>query len=808
PSDAQKAAAKLSNAVSGNIGIVAETNGNGTITIATNAGGTVTGTETGISAVSQNGAIDISVGAEVKSTGYEGLYAGAWGDGSVSITTSAKVWTTGANPEGRDTVGIGVEVAGGQAVLDIGGDVSGPYGIGISSTEGSGGTAGGASVRIAAGATVSGTKGAIGIESYTGAVTIDNAGRIEGSVSAEVLSKYRWGSGGKTFVDYFVPSDTLPTGATKIGDGTAELTLTNTGTISLSSTQSITGFTVTNESGGILTGAGSFGAVVAKNGSFLQPGTDAALTGAGAVMTVSTLDMQSGSTLRLRASINGSTLTGDSLLVTQSAAFDKDSVIDIVASPTAESAWTPGGSYRVVSGSTSTVTITGIPKVQSNLTFLTPTLTATTSEGKRGLSVQMGLKTIDEVSPVLTSNNQRPVAAAILRVLDGGGPTTPDGRALVDRIVALTNDGAAPVLEQLSGSSSTGGQTAAMSGSGLFSSNVITQTLVAGGVTSGGAAPSTGGSNAPAYTAFEPFQTAALKATTPKDAKAQEKPAPAASTWRLWATGLGAQSTVEARASSPRITGNDWGLAAGFDYAIDPALIAGVSLGGTSSRFSVASGATTGTTEGLHTSLYGIATFDQLYVAGSLGYGRLETRAKRTVSAFGTPERYDGKYATDAFTGQTELGYRIAWEAFTITPFAGLQATLMRQHAYTESAETAGGVAALAFKAQDAWSVPGQLGLQVERGFALDGGWSLTAQARAAWVHEFSTERKARPSFVALPGSSFTVDGIAPVEDFARLTGGVTLANDTGTSLFATLTSDLSKTARTYAVQGGLKVAW
>ena len=106
------------------------------------------------------------------------------------------------------------------------------------------------------------------------------------------------------------------------------------------------------------------------------------------------------------------------------------------------------------------------------------------------------------------------------------------------------------------------------------------------------------------------------------------------------------------------------------------------------------------------------------------------------------------------------------------------------------------------------WSVPGSPGVQVERGFSLDGGWLLTAQARAAWVHEFSPERKARPSFVALPGSSFTVDGIAATENLARLTGGVTLANGKGTSLFATLTSDVAAHARSYAAQGGVKLEW
>ena len=60
-----------------------------------------------------------------------------------------------------------------------------------------------------------------------------------------------------------------------------------------------------------------------------------------------------------------------------------------------------------------------------------------------------------------------------------------------------------------------------------------------------------------------------------------------------------------------------------------------------------------------------------------------------------------------------------------------------------------------------------------------------------------------------LSRSDSAIDWLAvDPENLARLTGGVTLANGKGTSLFATLTSDVAAHARSYAAQGGVKLEW
>ena len=80
--------------------------------------------------------------------------------------------------------------------------------------------------------------------------------------------------------------------------------------------------------------------------------------------------------------------------------------------------------------------------------------------------------------------------------------------------------------------------------------------------------------------------------------------------------------------------------------------------------------------------------------------------------------------------------------------------------------------------------------------------------ARLSWVHEFSPTRDVSASFIALPGSSFTVDGPRAASDAARIDLGSRLALNARTSLFASFDGEFSDRSQSYAGKGGLKVNW
>jgi uncharacterized protein with beta-barrel porin domain len=78
---------------------------------------------------------------------------------------------------------------------------------------------------------------------------------------------------------------------------------------------------------------------------------------------------------------------------------------------------------------------------------------------------------------------------------------------------------------------------------------------------------------------------------------------------------------------------------------------------------------------------------------------------------------------------------------------------------------------ALAFASQSTSNLRSELGLRGDKSFAMQDG-TLILRSRVAWAHDSNTNRVASPTFQALPGSAFTVNGARPSPDGALLTAG------------------------------------
>ena len=68
----------------------------------------------------------------------------------------------------------------------------------------------------------------------------------------------------------------------------------------------------------------------------------------------------------------------------------------------------------------------------------------------------------------------------------------------------------------------------------------------------------------------------------------------------------------------------------------------------------------------------------------------------------------------------------------------------------------------------------------------------FNAWIRAAWVHEFLTDRSVTAGFTVLPGSTFTVDGAHAASNAARFDLGVKYDVGSQTSLFVNGSTELS----------------
>jgi len=97
--------------------------------------------------------------------------------------------------------------------------------------------------------------------------------------------------------------------------------------------------------------------------------------------------------------------------------------------------------------------------------------------------------------------------------------------------------------------------------------------------------------------------------------------------------------------------------------------------------------------------------------------------------------------------------------------------------------------------------------LRSDKSFAMQDA-ILTLRGRAAWAHDFNTDRNIAATFQTLPGASFVVNGAAQAHDAALATTSAEAKWLNGFSLAATFEGEFSEVTRSYAGKGVARYAW
>jgi outer membrane autotransporter protein len=238
-------------------------------------------------------------------------------------------------------------------------------------------------------------------------------------------------------------------------------------------------------------------------------------------------------------------------------------------------------------------------------------------------------------------------------------------------------------------------------------------------------------------------------------------------------------------------------------------VLLGFSLGGSSSNFSVRERITSGHLDAAHFGGYGVKTWSSFYVAGALGFSTFRNDTSRTIAGAGPIEVATGNFGSNLLSGRLEVGSKQSFARFAVTPFAAVQVAELWQNGYTETAvpPPGGGTLALSYAAHSATSLPTFLGAQVDSRVLLPYGITMSPYTRLSWVHEFSPTRQVSPTFVALPGTLFTVDGPRAARDAAKVELGTKFAVSKAKA-FVSFDGEFSNRSQAYAGKAGFSLAW
>ncbi|HEY8333591.1 MAG TPA: autotransporter domain-containing protein, partial [Tardiphaga sp.] len=536
-------------------------------------------------------------------------------------------------------------------------------------------------------------------------------------------------------------------------------------------------------SGGVLRGTGTVGKLQVEDGGTFAPGSTPTTS-----MTVAgTLGFQAGSTYLVHvnmsgmtsANVSGTAFLGGTVVIPASSGWQNWTVIKSILH-----AGALNGTFAGVSAP---------PGYTGSLSYSLTDVTLTATGGF--------------ASDLTLSRNHAALVTAHDSYFYNGGAVP----ARFDTVSALTGSSLTAALTQISGETPTATHQTGLNAATQFVGTMSDPTIAGrGGEASSPMAYAEEGDAMSAYAATGDKRSGSARDAFAMITKAPPRVPAFRPFWNVWASGFGGTQTTDGNVSagSNTSTSRIGGVAVGADYHLSPQTVAGFALAGGATSFSVVGGGS-GRSDLFQLGGFVRHTIGAAYVTASAAYGWQDVTTDRTVSVGGL-DQLRANFNTNSLSARLEAGNRFALPWFGgagVTPYAAAQLTYLDLPAYAETTLSGPTTFALAYAAKGITAPRSELGLRGDKSFAL-GDKMLTLRGRAAWAHDFNTDRSATATFLALPGASFVVGGASPAANAALTTAAAELTFVSGISVGATFEGEFSEVTRSYAGKGVVRYAW
>jgi fibronectin-binding autotransporter adhesin len=274
----------------------------------------------------------------------------------------------------------------------------------------------------------------------------------------------------------------------------------------------------------------------------------------------------------------------------------------------------------------------------------------------------------------------------------------------------------------------------------------------------------------------------------------------------FWLTGYGAWMSTAASGGGLAVRATLGGGAIGADYRLAPDALIGLTIGYGSTNSTMSATGDNARQSLYQFATYGGMTFGRLYVDGLVGAGFAEGTMTRDLSVPGLAASAKGSQHGPLVFGAIETGARYELPAgFGITPFAGLDASSVRQDAFSETSVSP---LALSVATQSTTSIRSHLGVRLSNDMTV-GTVPVFAEVSIAWAHEFAdVARPVTAGFTAVPTASFTVHGAPAARDQAQVGVTALVRLSEAARLFMRYDGSYGGGQIVNAARGGLRITW
>ena len=549
-------------------------------------------------------------------------------------------------------------------------------------------------------------------------------------------------------------------------------------------------------SGGILQGNGSFGGGTIKAGGIIAPGNSI-----GTITSNGALTFASGSTYQVEVNSAGQS---DKTVVNGTATLQggKVSVVSYDNSP----AYLPTKKYTIL---TATGGVSGKFDGASSIgySFLTPTL----YYGSNDVTIGFALTPF---STVAKNINQRNVGNAL--TIAALGPVNSLGAPILNALFYGNYEDAQAVMDTVGGSGLAGVQSTAMQVGEIASSSVSDQIAFwrSGETMDATGRTSQEGNNPRNFLAYAPVQRN-VPAKGPINLKGPAGSLTAAvapRTFRAWGSmfGGGANYLSDAGRGAAASNIGYYGGLIGVDYQVQPNILVGVAVGGSSSSFNVGSLSTNGNLTGFHAGVYGAYTMGNSYIALNETFSAYNNQTSRKAGGYAylPYEQLSAQFGSTEFRTRGELGHGVLMGGLKATPFIAAEIAAYQSNAFSEQSSIYASTFALKNNGQGINSLPTFAGLRLSNAVTLSNGWRLAPVGSVAYVHEFFPQRQFNNILMSMPSSDFNVAGPRSTYNLVQTKIGAQLNLNEKLALFTDFQGEFSPVSQSYAGKGGVKYIW
>jgi phosphodiesterase/alkaline phosphatase D-like protein/uncharacterized protein with beta-barrel porin domain len=441
------------------------------------------------------------------------------------------------------------------------------------------------------------------------------------------------------------------------------------------------------------------------------------------------------------------------------------------------------------------------------LSFLTPYLDYSTTDVTLGFA-------LTPFSTVAKNLNQRSVGNAL--TLAALGPVNALGAPILNALFLGNYQNAQAVMDTVSGSGLASVQSTAMQVGEMASSSISDQIAFwrsgephdATGVTS------QEGNNPRGYMSYAPVEKS-IGSQNPIQIKNGGKLTAAAvpRTFRAWGSmfGGGANYLSDIGRGSAASNLGFYGGLIGVDYQIQPSLLVGVAVGGSTANFSVGSLSTNGNLTGFHAGVYGAYNVGNSYIALNETFSTYNNQTSRRAGGYALMpyEQLTSGFGSTEFRTRLEVGHSLLMGGLKATPFVAAEYAAYQSSAFNEwNSLTPVSTFALGNNGQAISSLPTFVGLRLSNGYMLANGWRLAPTGSVAYVHEFFPQRQFTNILLSMPGTDFNVSGPRSTYNLVQTKVGAQLHLTDKFALFTDFQGEFSSMSQSYGGKAGMRYSW